>query len=222
MELLAAENQEVLSGLGTSVEPQGGDLDVDDIKIQEIVKEYEELLGEKEEILDTKTETIRQLHRENQDLKQQLEKRPAAAPPASENDLQSWAEELERKFQELEQVRHDQDQEREELKRERAKLDADYRQLEEDKESMERDLGRMEAELAQERVAVQRQRIDLQRVLSEIEREFKKLQSEGDLQKRLEALKRLKDRQPEEAAPQGKKSTGGSGFFSRFGRNRDS
>jgi hypothetical protein len=76
MELLAAENEEVLAALGTGVPKQGGDLDVDDIKIQEIVKEYEELLGEKEELLEAKTETIRQLHQENQDLKEQLEHHP--------------------------------------------------------------------------------------------------------------------------------------------------
>jgi hypothetical protein len=217
MDRIAADNRDLLSTLkgGPAEAASGGESMADLDRIQ---KEYEELLEEK-------NEKVRQLAAENQTLQtkiQELETAAAQQPKPgtfSKDDLQTWAEELERKYQDLEKARTVHEKREEMLLRDRERIDAEKEQMREDKQYMERDLGKMEAELAQERAGITRQRNEMQRLIIEIQHEFERVKREADIGVKLKGIKDLVDNAKNvqnQAAKQG-----GSGLFGGlFGRGK--
>jgi chromosome segregation ATPase len=137
------------------------------------VKEYEALLEEK-------TEVIRGLHEQIQELETALaaneQARVAAAaqpqhrhnqgPAPREEELLALSEELER----------------------------ERRQLQEDEQSVMDQMRQMEVSMAKERAEMARQRSELLRLQSEIHHELERLERNGALQSKMEGLKnRLAD-----------------------------
>jgi hypothetical protein len=130
------------------------------------VKGYEELLEEK-------TEIIRSLHQQAQDLQAALQEAEAKAqapaephrhnrgPVPREDELLALSEELER----------------------------ERRQLQEDEQSLMEQMRQMEVTMARERAEVARTRNDLQRLQSEIRHELDRLERHGALQSKMESLK---------------------------------
>lgn len=132
-------------------------------------KEYEELLEQKSEV-------IRTLHQQIEELRNQPP--PPAEVPApahraaadiSEDDLHAMAEELERERQELEEAR---------------------RQLEDDERSMMQQMRDMEMQMSRERAELARQRNELQRLHSDIRHELERAKREDGLGERLRLLQR--------------------------------
>ncbi len=129
----------------------------------------EDRIKEYETLLDEKTEIIRQLHEQVQELQgvaAELEAeggaRPAPTGPApQENDLLALSEELER----------------------------ERRQLKEDEESLMQQMRDMEVSMAKERAEMARQRNDMQRLQADIRHELERLERSGALQSKIDGLK---------------------------------
>ena len=128
-------------------------------------KEYENLLEEKSEL-------IRSLHVQVQEL--QDAPPPAPATP-KEEELLAFSEELER-----ERCRLKQDQKEVEELRQR---------LTDDEQEMQRQMRDMEVQMARERADFARQRTELQRILDDIRRELENVERNGDLNQRLGQLR---------------------------------
>jgi chromosome segregation ATPase len=129
--------------------------------IEERMREYEAMLEEK-------TETIRQLHQQLQEVQEAAAAQPAPEPPKPrqgplprEDELLSLSEELER----------------------------ERRQLQEDEQSLMEQMRTMEMSMARERAEMARQRNDLQRLYGEIRHELERLERNGALQNKMDELK---------------------------------
>jgi hypothetical protein len=125
------------------------------------LKEYEQLLEEKSEV-------IRQLHQQIQELQQAPKAAPAPEPHKHNRGPRPREDELLALSEELERER---------------------RQLQEDEESLMEQMRQMEVSMARERAELARQRNDLQRLQSEIRHEMDRLERNGALQSKMESLK---------------------------------
>lgn len=153
MRALCLELEQALNE-ATQHAAEGGD--------EESVKEYEALLDEK-------TEIIRRLHEQLQELQAAAEleahsgEHPGAeaGPPPCENELLALTEELER----------------------------DRRQLREDEQALMQQMREMEVNMVRERAEMARQRNDMQRLQSEVRHEIERLERSGALQNKIDGLK---------------------------------
>jgi uncharacterized phage infection (PIP) family protein YhgE len=153
------------------------------------IKEYEQLLEEKSEM-------IRRLHQQVQEMEAALvdaENRAGQAagaeaprhpqgPAPREEELLALSEELER----------------------------ERRQLQEDEESLMEQMRQMEVSMARERAEMARQRNDLQRLQSEIQHELERMERTGALQNKIDNLKsKLQDASNRRGAAPGDSSGSG-------------
>jgi chromosome segregation ATPase len=134
----------------------------------EPVPEYESLLEEK-------SQAIRRLHQQVEDLQaalvdaevraaeadHQTEAQPHNGPAPSEEELLTLSEELEN----------------------------ERRQLQEDEQTLMDQMREMEVGMARERAELARQRNDLQRLQAEVRHELERLERNGALQSKIESLK---------------------------------
>ena len=128
----------------------------------ERLQEYEALLDEKTEKIRELAEQVQQLQAVAAELEGRPPARPANAGPAPrEDDLLALSEELER----------------------------ERRQLQEDEQSLMQQMREMEVSMAKERAEMARQRNDLQRLQSEIRHELERLERCGALQTKIDGLK---------------------------------
>lgn len=132
---------------------------------------WEERQKEYETLLDEKSELIRQLHAENQELKE----RPVTPQTPKEEELLALSEELEK--------------ERCQLQQDRRLLDEERREVAEDEQTMTRQMRDMEVQMARERADLARQRAELQRIHEEIRRELENIERNGLLNQRLSQLR---------------------------------
>ena len=129
----------------------------------------DERLQEFEALLDEKTEMIRQLHEQLQEMQavaaeqeaQAGARAPSAGPAPAEDDLLALSEELER----------------------------EKRQLREDEQALMQQMREMEVSMARERAEMARQRNDMQRLQSEISHQIDRLERSGALQNKIDGLK---------------------------------
>lgn len=144
-------------------------------------KEYEMLLDEKSEV-------IRTLHQQLQELKEAppgSDQAAAAAPAIGDGDNLALQQEVLSLKEQLEQQR---------------------RQLEEDEQSMMDQMRQMELALAKERVEMARQRGELQRLYQDLQRDIELAQKDGGLRERLLALQQQQRAPSELTAPPGQKA----------------
>ncbi len=176
---------------------------------------------EYEAMLEDKSETIRTLNVQIQELEAQLSGDSSSAAPEqpaiSDADLSALSDELER--------------ERIAMQQQGRQLEADRMQLREDEESMMRQMREMELQMAKERAELARQRNELQRLHSEIRHELELAQRDAAVNERLKLLRRGQNTEeeqeekgsakPTKKSAQGtkKKPEGGGGLFGRlFGK----
>jgi chromosome segregation ATPase len=127
---------------------------------------YEERIREHESLLEEKSEAIRSLHEQLQEVKTALQDSEVRAgivqgPVPREDDLLQLSEELER----------------------------ERRQLREDEQTVMDQMRQMELSMARERADMARQRNDLQRLYGEIRHEMERLERNGALQNKMDELK---------------------------------
>jgi len=125
-------------------------------------REYEALLEEKSEV-------IRSLHLQNQELKQAVEQ----AEPASSPEELGNARALQRELQAL-----------------RQRLEQERKQLQEDEQAVQEQLRQMELALSRERVELARQRAEVQRLQSDFQHELETAARDEKLRERLLPLQR--------------------------------
>jgi hypothetical protein len=165
---------------------------------QERQREYEMLLEEKSEV-------IRNLHLQIQEMQESAiggndAPPPANSPPASATRL-GQAEEILR------------------LKRE---LEAQRRQLEQDEQDMMAQMRQMEIAMAKERAEMARQRQEMARQQADINREIENNTRAPELRERLNTLRRPGDSKPTATSPpipggdETPKEQKSSGFFRRI------
>lgn len=160
---LQAENQElrqIIGELQQELEAASGKQDND---LGERQKEYERMLDEK-------TEIIRKLNSDIQQLQEQI--RP---PTPREEELFAMSEELER--------------ERAQLQQDRRKLEEEARQLKEDEDVMTEEMRKMEIQMARERADMARQRTELTRISEEIRQELERIERDKGLSEKLIQLR---------------------------------
>jgi DNA repair exonuclease SbcCD ATPase subunit len=139
---------------------------------EEKVQEYETLLEDKTRTIQELTEQLAQAQRLTAELETQLAEATAGPAPTANGQLPRESELLALS---------------EELERER-------RQLQEDEETLMAQMREMEVGMARERAEIARQRNDLQRLQSEIHHEIERLEKNGAIQSKIDALKvRLQD-----------------------------
>jgi hypothetical protein len=160
---LQAENQELrqlIGELNQELEAASGRQDND---LGERQKDYERMLDEK-------TENIRKLNSDIQQLQEQI--RP---PTPREEELFAMSEELER--------------ERAQLQQDRRKLEEEARQLKEDEDVMTEEMRKMEIQMARERADMARQRTELTRISEEIRQELERIERDKGLSEKLIQLR---------------------------------
>jgi hypothetical protein len=160
---LQAENQElrqIIGELQQELEAASGKQENDWGDRQ---KEYEHMLDEK-------TEIIRKLHSDMQELRDQI--RP---PTPREDEMFAMSEELER--------------ERSQMQQDRRKLEEEQRQLKEDEDVMTDEMRRAEIQMARERADMARQRTELTRISEEIRQELERIERDKGLSEKLVQLR---------------------------------
>lgn len=193
-EELAAQDPELLKTLGIS--PAGAvkaapaseaeAILAENIELREIIAELKAQLKETEQkisaqfadrhkeyevMLEEKSQIIRDLHLQIQELEQ----RPPVPVTPKEEELIALSEELER--------------ERCQLQQERRTLEEERKQLAEDEEIMTQQMREMEVQMARERADFARQRNELNRIQEEIRRELENIERNGLLNQRLGQLR---------------------------------
>lgn len=160
-------------------------------------REYEMLLEEKSEV-------IRGLHQQMQDMQESvsLGDGPAPAPAMTSATRLGQAEEILRLKRELEEQR---------------------RQLEQDEEDMMAQMRQMEMTMARERAEMARQKQEVQRLQADLTREIEQSSRDPELRERLNTLRRRSDPKPVPptdkpvaATPTPKPEQKSSGFFRRM------
>jgi hypothetical protein len=160
---LQAENQE----LRTIITELQGELEAASGKQE---NDWTERQKEYERMLDEKTDMIRSLHVQIQEMGNQI--RP---PTPKEEELFSMSEELER--------------ERAQLQQERRKVEEEARQLKQDEEVMTEEMRKMEIQMARERADMARQRTELTRISEEIRSELDRIERDRGLSDKLVQLR---------------------------------
>lgn len=207
-EELAAQDPELLRTLGISATGAHGSgpateleaLQAENAELREIIAElkaqletteqavsaqFEERQKEYEQLLEEKSQTIRELHLQVQELEQ----RPAVPVTPKEEELLALSEELER--------------ERCQLQQDRRALEDERKQLAEDEQIMTQQMREMEVQMARERADFARQRNELNRIQEEIRRELENVERNGLLNQR---LGQLRQRSAEVSIPRGEGS----------------
>jgi chromosome segregation ATPase len=183
---LQAENQE----LRTIITELQGELEAASGKQE---NDWTERQKDYERMLDEKTELIRSLHVQIDEMQNQI--RP---PTPKEEELFAMSEELER--------------ERAQLQQERRKIEEEARQLKEDEEVMTEEMRKMEIQMARERADMARQRTELQRISEEIRQELDRIERDRGLSDKLVQLRqRHTDVLRGKAAPQSQLSKSNQG-----------
>lgn len=150
----------------------------------ERAREYEGLLEEKSQLIRGLHEQVEQLQATLEQAKAEAPKRPAGVPATGEEELLALSEELER----------------------------ERRQLQEDEQALMEQMRQMEVSMARERADMARQRNDLQRLQGEIYHELERLERSGALESKIESLKtRLQDVTNRRGAAPGPGAGGSSG-----------
>ncbi len=137
----------------------------------EQLKEYESLLEEKSEV-------IRHLHQEIQQLREGGEKEGQAAKPVGNDQTAMHQELLALK---------------EQLETDRRHLEEDRRMLEEDEAALMEQARQNELALSKDRVELARQKSELQRLYQDFQREIEKITRDGNLRERLIQVKQQRD-----------------------------
>ncbi len=204
-EELAAQDPELLRTLGISATGANGAepateleaLQVENAELREIIAELKTQLEateqavsaqfadrqkDYEQLLEEKSQTIRELHLQVQELEQ----RSAVPVTPKEEELLALSEELER--------------ERCQLQQDRRALEDERKQLAEDEQIMTQQMREMEVQMARERADFARQRSELNRIQEEIRRELENVERNGLLNQR---LGQLRQRSAEVSMPRG-------------------
>ncbi len=192
-EELAAQDPELLKTLGISpagaADAPASEADAllaENVELREIIADLkaqlegtEQRIGaqfadrnkEYDQLLDEKSQMIRDLHLQIQELEQQ----PTVPATPKEEELLALSEELER--------------ERCQLQQERRALEEERKQFTEDEQIMTQQMREMEVQMARERADFARQRSELNRIQDEIRRELENIERNGLLNQRLGQLR---------------------------------
>ncbi len=219
---LSAVNQELLGDFHHSDGPEPAAVPADDVEALQLenaelkarIQELEALAsGQGEELwlerqreyellLEEKSEVIRGLHQQMQDMQDSvnLGDGPATAPAMTSATRLGQAEEILRLKRELEEQR---------------------KQLEQDEEDMMAQMRQMEMTMARERAEMARQKQEVQRLQADLTREIEQSSRDPELRERLNTLRRCSDPKPvpptdKPVAATARPEQKSSGFFRRI------
>lgn len=146
-----------------------GDLAAENAQLRQMIQEtrlmLEDAAAAESDALSRETEYQRLVEELNQQIVEMREQANAASPARHEDDLEEWANEIEKDSARLSQERKAHDTERS--------------QLREDEQSLEQQMRTMEVQMARERAVMARQETELKRLSSDIQHELE-MMSRGD------------------------------------------